>query len=106
MTEPSTDTEPEKLRITDGDGTILLAGEVDANTCHLLESVLDDRAGTEHVVCDLSDVTFIDSSGLRVLIATHGRLTEQGGSFELRRPSEAVVRLFELTGVDEHLTIT
>ncbi|MEO6629842.1 MAG: STAS domain-containing protein [Aquihabitans sp.] len=52
---------------------------------------------------DATDVTFIDSSGLRVLIEARTRQVEGGGHFMVINPSPAVTRLLELTGLSELL---
>jgi anti-sigma B factor antagonist len=52
----------------------------------------------------LSNLGFIDSSGLRVLIAADRDITERGGTLTLRSPSETVRRLLEITGLNDHLT--
>jgi anti-sigma B factor antagonist len=77
-----------------------VSGEIDANTAPALADALathrPDVAG-EHLVVDLSDVGFVDSSGLAVLLAARGRLAAGGGVLILRRPSRCVVRLLDIT---------
>ena len=80
----------------------IVGGEIDASTAPTLEQAFDDLpTGDGRVVLDLSDVSFIDSSGLRVLIALAGRADEQGRPLVLDRPSPAVARLLEITGLVE-----
>lgn len=88
--------------------TISLAGELDPHTAPLLQTEIDrvlDAEGTD-LVLDLSELGFVDSSGLRVLIAAQHQLAEQGGTLVLRTPSETVRRLLEITGLVDHVTIT
>lgn len=75
-----------------------LIGDVDiataaAVTRDLDEAIADARDG---LIVDLSQVTFLDATGLRVLLETqrHG-----GDRLRLRRPSRPVTRLLELTGL-------
>jgi anti-sigma B factor antagonist len=88
-------------------GVLRLEGELDPHTAPLLErevAALTER-GQIDLVLDLSGLQFIDSSGLRVLIAAHRELTALGGSLALRSPSETAQRLLEITGLVDHITI-
>jgi anti-anti-sigma factor len=88
-------------------GVLRLEGELDPHTAPLLErevAALTDQ-GKVDLVLDLSALQFIDSSGLRVLIAAHRELASRGGSLTLRSPSETAQRLLEITGLVDHITI-
>ena len=54
------------------------------------------------VVLELSGVAFIDSSGLRALVAAHTALDERGHRLVLVAPSRPASRLFEISGLNEH----
>ncbi len=92
------------LRITPIDGGFSVAGEIDAHTAPTLAGAL---AGVDHqvVMLDLSGVEFVDSSGLRVLIDAHQRANDAKRVLRLVNPSEAVRRLFAISGVDEYLNV-
>jgi anti-sigma B factor antagonist len=69
-------------------------GEVDLLTCGLLRDAIEPYLGpAQTVVLDLSEVTFMDSQMLNLLVQARGRLTEDGGSLVLRNPSTAARRL-------------
>jgi len=92
----------------DGDeATLTLTGELDPHTAPMLadeiESLEADHVTT--VVLVLGALGFIDSSGLRVVIAADRDLAARGGRLILRSPSETVRRLLEITGLLDHLTI-
>ena len=99
------------LRITsgrEGDVAVLtLAGELDPHTAPALAEELDDAigGGATTVVLQLAELSFIDSSGLRVVISAHRRLDEAGGRLVLRTPSDTVRRLLEITGLLDHIEI-
>jgi anti-sigma B factor antagonist len=80
-------------------------GELDLATSPLLEQ--ETRAlvarGARHVTIDLSRLTFVDSSGLRVLILLHERSLEDGWQLSLTAPSEQARAVFRISGADEHL---
>lgn len=56
-------------------------------------------AGARRLVLDMRDVTFMDSSGLRILLNAARELRERGGALRLAAPDEQVLRLIELTRV-------
>jgi anti-sigma B factor antagonist len=57
-------------------------------------------SGVEHVIVDLTDTTFVDSSSLGVLIGAHRRLKSRGGRLVVACNTEAIVRTFRITGLD------
>jgi anti-sigma B factor antagonist len=90
-----------RLSIDRTPGGLILAGEIDAHTAPLLSGALDDLArDTTWVTIDMADVSFIDSSGLRVVVSALNDLTAAGGSLRIQHPSTAVARLVELSGLD------
>jgi anti-anti-sigma factor len=95
----------DRLRVdAEGPGCLRAAGEIDVSTAGMLRRRI---LGLPHEVVqvDLSCVRFIDSSGLRVLLSTHGELASLGRRLELVDPSRSVRRLLELTALDRHLHI-
>ena len=92
----------------DVDGvTIQLHGELDMATAPRLGRVLDEAldAMPDTVRLDLSDLTFLDSTGIRVLITASRRAKAQDCSVILHAPREHVLRTLKLTGVDRLMDI-
>jgi anti-sigma B factor antagonist len=56
--------------------------------------------GKKQVVIDLSRVSFMDSTGLSVLVGALKRLRRMNGSLTVVAPDEGIRRLFEMTGLD------
>jgi anti-sigma B factor antagonist len=83
------------------------AGELDIATVPQLERVLGSllARGAREVAIDLSQVTFIDSSALRMFIVLHGRAAREGWSVRIVDPSEQARAVFEITGADQHLRV-
>ncbi|WP_432824869.1 STAS domain-containing protein [Dactylosporangium sp. CA-092794] len=83
------------------------AGALDVSTSPdlhaLLHKTLDD--GATRLVLDLTQVEFIDSTALRVLVSIHKRLRESGG-FAVVCPHARLRRIFDLTALDRVLTLT
>ena len=69
-------------------------------------TVTGPRVDGTDLVLDLSQLGFVDSSGLRVLISAQHQLADHGGTLVLRSPSETVRRLLEITGLVDHITIS
>ena len=90
----------DRLTVTPIPGGWKIGGEVDASTAPTLTEALatqrPDIAG-KHLVVDLSEIGFMDSSGLVALLDARSRLAAVGGVLILRRPSRCVVRLLDIT---------
>lgn len=69
---------------------------------HLLRAVAD---GHLHVILDLDDVHFIDSTGIGVVIGLLKRTRSLGGDLRLVSTQEMLARVFEITGLDRALPI-
>lgn len=87
---------------------VVARGAVDMQTAAQLEEVLGDiiGRGARLVTLDLESVDFLDSSGLRVIVAASERLRELEGSLLLEGASPAVLRVLEITDVIERLKHT
>lgn len=85
--------------VFDGGRIFNLRGELDASTAPgLAEQMLGDPGSL--VVLDLGQLTFIDSSGLGAIHAARQQVINDGGILVVCRPSPAVHRVLEITGLD------
>ena len=100
MNEPTA-----RLDVSREGDRIVVAGDVDAHTCPDLATELDPLPGSGDVRLDVADVGFIDSSGLRVIIAAHQQAEESDRKLLIERPSKSVTRLLEISGLTDHLHI-
>ena len=80
---------------------VTLSGEFDISTASSLRHALYDDVGSEVVVGDLSEVTFMDSSGLRALLDVRAKLESDGRRLVLEGVPDQVRRLFEVAGISE-----
>lgn len=90
----------------DGDGRALISatGDVDVATADQLKAALAVAIDQGHdVVLDLSRVSFLDSTGVAVIIATLNSARVVGSSLQLAAIAEQPRHVLELTGVLEHL---
>lgn len=81
---------------------VRLDGELDHATAPVLAATVDGQigTGTGPVVVDLTNLRFIDSSGLGVLLRSHRALSGQHGSLHLAGPSPRITKLLGRTGLD------
>jgi anti-sigma B factor antagonist len=95
--------------ITRVDSTDLVAvrGELDMASALALAGPLTDIAndGDGSVVVDLTDLLFMDSTGMSVLLNARRRLTRQGRGMLVVCPAGPVLRVFELTSMVETLRV-
>jgi len=103
---------PARLELQDvtsaGRRTLRLKGEVDLASAPLLADALGrvGSDGIDSVVIDLSGLTFIDSTGLRAILAGKERLIESGCEMLFVPGPPQVQRLFTVTGLLDVLSFT
>ena len=95
-------------RAVDGETHVVaVTGEIDLFTApefkQRVSAPID--AGRTHVVVDLTETTFIDSTGLGVLIRGVERLNTEGGRLAVVCVDPNIVKVFEVTGLDRIFTI-
>jgi anti-sigma B factor antagonist len=83
------------------------AGDLDLDTVHRVESALAElrEEGFRSLVLDLRGLTFMDSTGLRLVIRWHTAARDDGFRFAVVPGTEVVQRVFRLTGMDAHLSV-
>lgn len=85
---------------SDGDGRVVVSGEIDVLTAAELRRVLQaaiDEAGPR-VAVDLGGVEFIDAAGIGALADARAWAHRRGKRLVVQRPSTAVTRLLDLLG--------
>jgi len=94
-----------ELTVTEhGDGAVPVmgvSGEVDVYAAPALRDGLTELLqGGRSVVVDLSDVGFLDSTGLGALVAARTTASESGASLPLVCTHQRILKLFTITGLD------
>jgi anti-anti-sigma factor len=91
-----------------GHAIAYLTGEIDLAAVGALEAAIETArsASNGKVVLDMGAVTFLDSSGLRVLMAAHNKQAAMDGQLVITNPSDAVVRVLDITGLLGTMTAT
>jgi anti-sigma B factor antagonist len=91
------------LKTENGGETLVfrLRGSLDLATAPTVRAALSEATekGSQDLIVDLSQLEFLDSTGLGVLIGAHRRAAERGGSFRLIVREGPILRLLTITGL-------
>ena len=93
---------------SDGDrATVSLRGELDLSGVERARQAIEQAESNESplLVLDLSELEFIDSPGLEVMLRAARRAHDSGRRLIVARPSRYVRRLLEMTAIDQSLDI-
>ena len=87
--------------------TVVLTGEIDLATAGRVREALIaiSNSGEPHVVIDMANVTFMDSTGLAALVGPLKRFRSMQGEIVLRSPNKSVRKVLEITGLTRVFTI-
>lgn len=84
---------------------ILLSGELDEYTAQTvrknLDLLLDTQKSYVQIVIDLSELTFMDSTGVGVLIGRYKKMKERNKPIFITNPSRNAERIFKMSGLYE-----
>lgn len=87
---------------------IKINGEIDIYTAgsfkESVENAIDD--GNKQIILDLSELSYIDSTGIGVLIELRKEGAEKNSTIVLKKPRKNIMKLFTLTGINQIFTIT
>jgi anti-sigma B factor antagonist len=90
----------------DGCMVVFAVGEIDLAACPTMREALGEAVGSRrHLIVDLSAVTFLDSTGLGVLLVTQKRIAATHKSMSLVGPSGMVANVLRITCVDEAIPV-
>jgi len=83
------------------------SGDIDYSSLEpLRQALLDARvAGVHDIIVDLTEVSFLDSQGLAVILFAHQRQRSVGGRLVLRDPSRDTQRLLHVTNLDNVIEV-
>ncbi|MFU2209610.1 STAS domain-containing protein [Solidesulfovibrio sp. C21] len=97
-----------RLTTGDGPGVIVFSGEIDFSVTPTVRERLLELVGKtgKDIELDLADLTYIDSSGLALLLELRKQLAETGRSVAIRSISPQVRKLFNLTQLSDLFGLT
>jgi anti-anti-sigma factor len=83
-----------------------LDGEVDLGSAGQVEDALSPALDSRctRLVVDLADVSFMDSSGLRILVVARNALDDRGAEMVIANINDQLRRLFEISGLTSAFT--
>ena len=86
--------------------TLAIEGRIDTITSQELDEEINVELGNfDSLIMDFSDLEYISSAGLRVLIATQKKLKADNIPFIIRNVNDTVGEIFRMSGFDEILKI-
>lgn len=90
----------------DGDPVVIrVEGDLDSFTAAGLRQAFGRVLGRPGTIVDISEVPFVDSSGLGALLGGIRRVREAGGTVAVCCATTSVLRLLSLTGMDRAVTV-
>ena len=96
-----------RTEVTDGMAVCRIVGRLDASTAPNLESAVASAlgGGNPRILFDMSEVTFISSAGLRVILMTAKQAAAAKGGLAIFGIRSAVNDVFEISGVHKFIPI-
>ena len=86
---------------------VTLKGEIDVGSApqlkELVQQLIDD--GDVQILIDLSDVPFMDSTGLGIFVNAYKQLQRAGGVIKFANPQEVLRKVFSITQTDKVFSI-
>ncbi|SFC71221.1 STAS domain-containing protein [Ruminococcus albus] len=98
-----------KILTTGGVTLAELSGDLDHHTARLMRTDIDRELAEKHprrLVIDFSSVTFMDSSGIGLIMGRYRIMNEQDGEVIVARPPAYIKKVLRLAGVDRLAPIT
>ncbi|MGE5654088.1 MAG: anti-sigma F factor antagonist [Bacillota bacterium] len=87
---------------------VRINGELDHHTADQVRNIIDyelDKEIAKNVVLNLKGLTFMDSSGLGVIMGRYRRVTQNGGKLVACQINPQIRRVFDLSGLPRILTV-
>ena len=90
---------------SDDEVTIVLGGELDLRAAPALRDALTRavEARVRHVIVDLTDATFVDSTAIGPLLVASSQIRDSGGRLTLVCTNKNVLRTVEIAGLHRHI---
>ena len=94
---------PVRVYLTDENMTAYLMGEIDHHSAKAIREEIDETAGRAHpeeLILDFKDVTFMDSSGIGLVMGRYALMQELGGTLRVTGQSAHIRKVMKLAGLD------
>jgi len=89
----------------EGENTVIAPeGEINTNTAKEFQDAIEE-SGSKNLIFDFSEVMYITSAALRVILATQQRIDREDGSLLVRKINKVISEIFDETGFDDIIMI-
>ncbi|MBE5791887.1 MAG: STAS domain-containing protein [Clostridia bacterium] len=88
--------------------TVRLSGELDQHMAEKIRNTIDSeilKSGANNLVFDMSESTFMDSSGIGMLIGRYKLMKRRNGGVEVMGMQENVMRIFKMSGLNQIMKV-
>ena len=88
--------------------TVMIEGDVDHHNSRQIRSRIDTKIFVQRpdeLILDLSKVSFMDSSGLGLILGRYTKATELGIAFKVANPTPQIRRILDLAGTERLIKI-
>ncbi|AGC68401.1 anti-anti-sigma factor SpoIIAA [Thermoclostridium stercorarium subsp. stercorarium DSM 8532] len=89
--------------------TIYLKGELDHHAVSKIKDTIDlqlVRAPVKKLVLDLGEVSFMDSSGIGLIVGRYNRIRSLGGTMAIKNPGGNLLKILKMSGIDKLMKIS
>jgi stage II sporulation protein AA (anti-sigma F factor antagonist) len=96
------------IKSEDGSAVAVISGEIDHHNAAELRSKLDKfiiSTQPRRLIIDFRNISFMDSSGIGLIMGRHKLLKECGGNLIIKNPQPYIRRVFKLSGIERLVRI-
>ncbi len=89
--------------------TVFLKGELDHHTVSMVKDTIDMEVLKKNVkmlVLNMEDVTFMDSSGIGLIVGRYHRIKSLGGTMQIAKPGASLLRILKMSGIEKLMKIS
>lgn len=93
-------------KVNDRELVLFLKGELNTSTAPDLDAVVaKELRNIDNLIIDMTDLVYLTSAGLRVLLVAQKIMTDKKGQLIIRHVNNAIMEVFDITGFKNVLTI-
>jgi len=89
--------------------TVFLKGELDHHTASKVRDTIDMeilKTSVKLLILDMGEVSFMDSSGIGLIVGRYHRIKSLGGNMQITNPSASLLRILRMSGVEKLMKIS
>ncbi len=86
--------------------TVIVSGKLDSNTSPEFQSMIQDNLdGVKHLEFDFSNLLYISSAGLRIILSAYKKMCILGGDLVIIEPNDMVCNVMKITGILDKINV-